>query len=376
MIGAEAPNKRMSHLAVASLRPVVMRGVMSKCTRLWRNALRSTTVGAVVAALVISGPLAAADSPAWGTFDRDPSVGVVYALEVHEDDLICGGAAFELDEGPDDPLRLDRWRSGMIAWNGETWRGVGYGHRETPLALQTFRGSLIVGGFGGVLQWDGHTWCSLGGLTGEPRGVKALAVFGGELVAAGLFEAIEGTPAANIARWDGSTWHPLGGGTNGQINVLVPYQGDLIAGGFFRQAGGSPAFYVARWNGAQWHALPPLHGAVYGATIYGGDLVVAGSFRGSAYGPFQRIARWDGRAWADLGGGMDGMVVTLHVHEDRLIAGGSFGRAGAAPCRNIAAWNGIEWSPIGAGLEHSPEAIATFRGTLVAAGAFGVRRWR
>ncbi len=151
--------------------------------------------------------------------------------------------------------------------------------------------------------------------------VAALAVRGGQLIVAGLFETAGSINAANIAAWDGGAWSTLGTGLSDKGAALAVCQGDLYVGGDFFSAGG--------------------------VTV-------------------RHIARWDGQSWRDVGGGMSlgfwPTVTSLALHEDRLVVGGWFERAGSVPAARIAVWDGAAWSALGSGLDHHVWAVGSYAG--------------
>src|SRR5690606_9262633 len=65
---------------------------------------------------------------------------------------------------------------------------------------------------------------------------------------------------------------------------------------------------------------------------------------------FKGVARWDGQAWSWLGGGMDGIVDSLVVHDGVLVAGGQFTRAGGITVNHVARWDGAQWTGFAQGL--------------------------
>ena len=101
------------------------------------------------------------------------------------------------------------------------------------------------------------------GSVGRWRGLRrlALAVYEGDLIAAGNFTTAGGVTVNRIARWNGETWSALGSGLNDAVGALAVYNGELIAGGRFTTAGGVKANQIARWDGYQWQ---PLGGGVTG----------------------------------------------------------------------------------------------------------------
>jgi len=246
--------------------------------------------------------------------------------------------------------------------------------------MVVYGGRLIVGGrFGqagrisasNIAAWDGRHWAALGSATAEgvanttgSATVLALAVYNGELIAAGQFDTAGGVAASNIARWDGVHWHPLGSGMSGSygttptaVKTLAVYQGKLYAGGHFRQAGGAPAESIAVWDavaavwqpvgsGFTWQLADRTE--VHALALYGGELVAAGifSFQQTGGAAANHIAAWDGTAWHALGAGMNNAVhgVADDGHGG-LIAGGLF----TSPARYVARWDGVSWTPVAAG---------------------------
>lgn len=240
-----------------------------------------------------------------------------------------------------------------------------------------------------IARWDGAEWSPLTGPdgtgiamvgSGNPS-IKAMTVYGGDLIVAGFFDRAGGVSVNNIARWDGTQWYPLGEGVTGSvgINALAVHDGSLIAGGHFRTAGGVDASRVARWDGGSWAPLGAgTGGTVYALASYGGALYAGGSFTEAGGVDASRIARWDGPAgsgaWSPVAAGMDSSVYALAVHDGKLLAGGRFTEAGGAPAGKIASWDGGSWSALGAGFTGVGNVrvltLTTFDGQLVAGGAF------
>jgi hypothetical protein len=57
-----------------------------------------------------------------------------------------------------------------------------------------------------------------------------------------------------ICRYNGSSWSVLGT-FNNQILSLTTYNGELIAAGYFTSVNGTPAYYIAKFNGISWQPL-------------------------------------------------------------------------------------------------------------------------
>jgi hypothetical protein len=78
--------------------------------------------------------------------------------------------------------------------------------------------------------------------------VYTLAVYNGQLAAAGAFTTAGGVAVSYIAAWDGSSWFALASGMDFAVCTLSVYNSQLIAGGDFSYAGGVYARYIASWS--------------------------------------------------------------------------------------------------------------------------------
>lgn len=187
-----------------------------------------------------------------------------------------------------------------------------------------------------------QSWQALGsgcGQNDQSDGVYALAVYGNDLIAAGVFYTAGGAPANNIAAWDGHGWRALGSGIGPassftEVYALATYNGDLYAAGNFHQAGGVPAESIARWDGTAWHAVGKgiPQGGINALAVYQGMLYAAGYFTDTVQGDtVHSIERWDGAAWSSVpniycsnGYGVDGGIESLCATPNFLYIGGQF----------------------------------------------------
>lgn len=247
----------------------------------------------------------------------------------------------------------------------------------------------------GLLAHDGVQWRGLG--FDIDQQVGALAVFNGELVAAGSFILPTASGTANrIARRNGSVWQVLGNGMSAGVNALAVYAGDLVAAGLFATAGNVQTGRVAKWNGTSWSALsalslPPL--------ISSGS-VVCMAVRGSLYfGGFGGIlntaciVRWNGTSWSNVATS-DGVVTGLSPINgttqgtSALFAAGSFTNIAGVGANHVARSTSAvtSWSAMSTGLPQLSQiqllAILPFLGSpeVIAAGAVTngtarVHRW-
>lgn len=256
-----------------------------------------------------------------------------------------------------------------------SWSALGEGMDGTVSALAVYKGELIAAGnflnAGGlpiqrIARWDGAQWAPLGaGLNGP---VHTLTTHDEYLYAAGLFSHSGTVSTLQVARWDGAEWAGVGGGTNEAALDLTRYEGSLLAAGMLTSAGGQPVEKIALWDGTAWSPLgnPSGDTAFNKAIVVNGDLVVARlrivnqQLRGSA-------ALWDNGSWIDLGGLANSVVYTVGQYRGDIIAGGNFSEIDGVPVERIAAWNGTTWSALGTGFPHGVAALQSFAGRLAAA---------
>lgn len=231
-------------------------------------------------------------------------------------------------------------------------------------------------GLGSIARWDGLTWSPLGSQTFYGA-IDAFAMYHGDLVAAGSF-TIGGVSAQhqNVARWDGLQWSVIGGGIDGEVRALTVFGDELVAGGPFELAGSLLAFGVARWDGTSWRPFgaPVLDTTaldVRGLAAWNGDLIVAGGFTTMGGTATRGLARWDGAGWSEFAGGADAPVWALSSYGPDLVIGGDFTRVGGSAIPGIARWDGSAWHPLGNGFPAGgPRALLEANGRLYAAGAF------
>jgi hypothetical protein len=225
----------------------------------------------------------------------------------------------------------------------------------------------------GVSRWNGANWERIAQCDGP---VTELAVYGGDLYAAGDFQTTEGIATARIAKWDGKDWSAVGPGIkgiNGPVHALVVFDdgtgSSLYAGGEFRIAGTTEAWAIARWDGTLWHPLGrgvhfSSRGGVFALGVHddgsGSALYVGGKFSaaglvpaadGVGYLPSTKrtpdtdgIARWDGQNWSSVGGGLRSTVYAIgeYLGEGSVdLYVGETGRTG------FTRWDGNRWTAVG-----------------------------
>lgn len=283
-----------------------------------------------------------------GAFD-----GPVNVLTTWKGDLVVGGNFHAIDGAV---VHNVARRDSAGAWHSLSGglQGCSLGGCPGEVTdLVEFNGDLIAGGIfwvpgfpgssgTGIRRWDGAQWHSMSrSLTGGY--INALAVFGGELIAAGDFDHIDGVALNHIARWNGTLWQPLGAGIGvgdayyTTVNDLIVWNGQLVAAGRFDHASGVlPARKVAAWTGASWWEIGGGLGAfgeqtfVNTLAIMNGDLVAGGVFAESSP-PASNLARYDGSGWRQIDGGVNNEVTNAFAQAGQLFISGRFSVVGNQP---------------------------------------------
>jgi len=325
------------------------------------------------------------DGENWSDLDEGLN-GQVRALAVIEKDLYVGG---------DFTIGGITRVNGIARWDGSNWRnlGPGFSHggfdaRVKALAVMgttlyaagwfSYAGSIEVNN---IAKWDGQSWSALGtGIQGEHyHKVYALAIIDDMLYVAGWFSIAGGFETNNIASWDGERWSTLERGMDiGWVNALAVIGDDLYAGGMFTKPTHDWSSYmrnIAKWDGNNWSVLSSGTNAPVNALITGDDgmLYAGGEFCNAGGVPSGRLAKWDGSNWSaileplpTLKGGLS----VLAVMGGELYAGGSFEYAGGVQVNNVAKWDGHRWSALGAGVDGEVATLAVMGDHLYAGGSF------
>lgn len=288
----------------------------------------------------------------------------VFDLAVYNQELYAAGS-FDLAGGQP--------AVGLARWDGSAWHAVGSGLADVAnlapgigRALLAHGGLLWIGGdfdrAGGVAAasvatWNGSSYAAVG--AGAQFGVRALDMFGGEVVAAGQFQF--GNVTAMVGAWNGSSWHGLGqGGPDLPVTSLAVVGSDLFAGGTFTNVG----TYVAKWDGAVWSSIGGVNG-IFSGTINtmvlalhasGGDLLVGGEFTNAGSSPGHPgavgttgVAVYGPGGWRGLGEGLgcNGTFAALLPYRGGLFAAGNFAQVGNAVAWRAAFFDGDRWAPMG-----------------------------
>jgi len=279
------------------------------------------------------------DGAAWSNHSSLPASSM-YQMTTHNGELIVGG-------------------NGVFRYTGSGWQAW-------PVAFPP--GSVAVGGVAsyngelyathstsGVYRWTGSAWVLVPGLSGR---VGDLTVTNGELWATGTNVTLSGTTAIQCPtlRYDGVSWKEPGPGLNSFVYSGCGWRGRTVIGGSFTRGSHQWLNGVALMDGEGFSPLGSGMGPGSGTSAPGplalcefqNDLYAGGSFTTADGQPALRIARWDGSQWHGVGGGLNGRVTDMVVHEGRLIVAGTFTAAGSVSA-GVAAWDGSSWSPMGAG---------------------------
>jgi hypothetical protein len=120
----------------------------------------------------------------------------------------------------------------------------------------------------------------------------------------------------------------MGEGFDNYVRALAVYRGELYAAGDFTMSGGtSIASRVAKWDGAAWQAVPGLSysNGIQALAVHEDRLIVSGAVRLAPSGLYSTVSSWDGAAWERLGSPQPG-AGTLAMEElnGELFAVGGF----------------------------------------------------
>lgn len=222
-----------------------------------------------------------------------------------------------------------------------------------------------------IWKWDGISLTIIGVVTAGTAVQRATVAPNGDLYVGGIFTAINGVAAKNVAKWDGSSWSALGAGLDtagmsGVYAMIIAQNGQLYVGGQFQKAAGMNVNNITRWDGSAWGpvgAIPGLSHAVYSFAnaIDGKTLYVGGQFQyeyGMVGQHLMAVAaiNLDTNLFSPLGNGLGSagkVVEDIVVDKDgTLIAVGGFtrdGLGGGPLLEGVAYWNGESFYPIGSG---------------------------
>ncbi|HEV8480725.1 MAG TPA: FlgD immunoglobulin-like domain containing protein [Candidatus Eisenbacteria bacterium] len=216
------------------------------------------------------------------------------------------------------------------------WQSIGGGLNNTVNAIANFGGTVYAAGsftgsggttLHGVAKLVGGTWTDLG--VGQFLPIHALTISGGNLIIGGLRGGKPFLPPADgVSAWDGVNYAQLGM-ADGPVNALAVYNGDIVAAGAFTSMDGvaAPAGVARRdaTTGA-WTAMGGgfALGVPYALAVYNGTLYLGGTTMLSLTVDYGRLQMWNGSSWVAPFGGLDGPVYALAATNDYLEIGGDF----------------------------------------------------
>ncbi|NOT36153.1 MAG: T9SS type A sorting domain-containing protein [Saprospiraceae bacterium] len=174
------------------------------------------------------------------------------------------------------------------------------------------------------------------------------------------------------------TWQNIANVAGGIVYDIKSYNCKLYAGGQFISFANQSINNIAEWNGTSWSPLSGggLNGPVRVMAVHNGVLYVGGQFTMAGTVPVNNIAAWNGTSWSNVGGGVTGInpapfVYALLNTTNGLVVGGQFALTGNnSIVNNIALWNGSWASAFATGIPYPVSTLRIYSGDLYAAGAF------
>ncbi|MDH5627389.1 MAG: hypothetical protein OEY69_03750, partial [Candidatus Krumholzibacteria bacterium] len=182
-----------------------------------------------------------------------------------------------------------------------------------------------------VARWDGSTFQMVGNNLFNNT-VHEILVSGNDVYFGGEFTL----PFTRVAHYNGSLFEFMNGGPNGRVYGLALYNGELYAAGSFTTVGTGPAAGVARWDGTNWHAVASSLASNFGVPLRsllssGGYLYLMGGFSAINGVPVNNVTRWNGFSWLPLSTGAAGAVYTAASVDGDVWFAGGFASVGAWP---------------------------------------------
>ncbi len=195
--------------------------------------------------------------------------GTVYALRSFGGSLYAGGS-FTSASNTATPVGSVS-TGGLARWDGTRWNIVGGFFGGIVYALELHNSELIIGGdFPGInsdanlARYNGSAYSTFGstpGIGGTNAPVRAILSESGNLYIGGDFTFAGGVSVNRLARWTGSAFDNVRGGANGPVYALAAYHGEVLAGGAFSNVKNgtllSPGAARYLETGAPWIADQP-----------------------------------------------------------------------------------------------------------------------
>lgn len=219
------------------------------------------------------------------------------------------------------------FESAVLRWDGKGWDEFESPGGDPLREFLIFQGNLFAVTSYGVVRWNGSNWESIGDISG----VEQLAIFDGDLIAAGNLYSRGSVEEFGLARWDGTAWHPIPYDANPIFADVVEYQGKLIV---------TNGNTISAWDGSSWSELDDLDQIVWELAIYNGELF-AGGLLSTFDGP--GVAKWNGAEFEPFDGGLFWGEVTSLMHVGRHLFAGGY----VLGSPNYVSRGVISWGPFG-----------------------------
>lgn len=214
--------------------------------------------------------------------------------------------------------------------------------------------------------------------------VKFTYVNNGKIDSCVFNRTFECKPADTSAICDQSScsgsrvWQSIGTTLGNLVYDLKSYKCKLYAAGQFSSINNQAVGNIAYWDGTNWNPIPGggTNGPIRVLEVHNGLLYVGGRFTLAGSVPVNNLAVWNGSNWADVGGGVTGInpsptVFALLSTNNGLIVGGQFAQLGnSSIVNNIALWNGSWSAPFANGIPYPIGTLRIYNSDLYAAGAF------
>jgi len=266
----------------------------------------------------------------------------------------------------------------VARWDGSRWSAYGVGLDRPVAALLPTASGLVAGGdfltsgttvVSHVAIWKNSSWDPMG--AGFDASVQALVHYKGEIVAGGDFGASGDTKLPGIARWDGVAWQPVGpefpGATGVFVRAVAVHGEDLYAAGWLYKEDGPSREFVAHWDGVTWSVVDAPRATAVLKIVFAGDDLIVGVAASQSPEPMDLVWTWDGMQWNPVGNLLDGWVTALTVRDGTLYAGTSnFEQEDG----NVWAWTGSEWTPLASRFQGGVRALFPVADGMYAGGAF------
>ena len=179
------------------------------------------------------------------------------------------------------------WTSAMIEYNGQLYIGGYYGVMEyqggtnwelvspgpigrvNDMDVDTFNNFLYVGGslqsIGNIsytsswdfepkivsadaAYYDGFEWHSMGDILTCDVYQQGVKYYHGHVYMGGCFDTLEtGVTVNHLARWDGTQWDSTSCNLNAEVAALEVFRDTLFIGGYFTAADGTPADGIVKY---------------------------------------------------------------------------------------------------------------------------------